>query len=119
MVTQAIGEETTAPQDVLAVLCTCPDAAVAQRLAGGLVGGGLAACVNVLPEIRSLYRWQGETCDEAEVLMIIKTTRGVYPALERWLRANHPYELPEVLALNVETGSEAYLGWVAAGVTGS
>jgi periplasmic divalent cation tolerance protein len=98
---------------VYVVLCTCPDGDVARRLAGGLVEARLAACVNVLPEIRSIYRWQGETCDDAEVLMIIKTTQAACPELERWLRSNHPYEVPEVLALPVEGGSHAYLDWVA------
>lgn len=98
--------------EVYAVLCTCPDSEVARRLAGGLLEAGLAACVNVLPEIRSIYRWQGETCDDAEVLMIIKTTQTAYPELERWLLANHPYDVPEVLALPVGLGSSSYLKWV-------
>ena len=99
--------------DVLTVLCTCPDAATARRLAGGLVELRKAACVNILPEIRSIYRWQGETCDDAEVLMIVKTTRGCYADLERWLMDNHPYDVPEVLALPVAAGSDDYLAWVA------
>ena len=99
--------------DVLTVFCTCPDPATARRLAGGLVERRMAACVNILPEIRSIYRWQGETCDDAEVLMIVKTTRGSYAGLERWLLANHPYDVPEVLALPVAAGSRDYLGWVA------
>ena len=98
--------------DVLAVLCTCPDAATAERLAGGLVGRRLAACVNILPEIRSIYRWQGETQDDAEVLMIAKTTRCAYAGLEAWLIEHHPYDVPEVLALPVAAGSAAYLEWV-------
>ena len=73
----------------------------------------MAACVNVLPEIRSIYRWQGETCEEAEVLMIAKTTAQAYPQLERWLQAQHPYEVPEVLALPAAAGSPGYLQWVA------
>ena len=99
--------------DVVAVFCTCPDAATARRLAGGLVERRLAACVNVLPEIRSIYLWQGETCDDAEVLMIAKTTLGSYADLQRWLLENHPYDVPEVLALPVAAGSRDYLAWVA------
>lgn len=99
--------------EVLAVLCTCPDEATAGRLAGGLVEERLAACVNILPAIRSIYRWKGETQDEPEVLMIAKTTRSAYPALEAWLTEHHPYDVPEVLALPVLRGSAAYLGWVA------
>jgi len=97
---------------VWVVLCTCPDGTTARRLAAGLVEARLAACVNILPEIRSIYRWQGETCDEAEVLMIAKTTVGAYPDLERWLRAQHPYDVPEVLALPVAAGGGDYLEWV-------
>jgi periplasmic divalent cation tolerance protein len=99
--------------DVIAVLCTCPDAATARRLAGGLVERRLAACVNILPEIRSIYRWQGKICDDAEVLMIVKTTRRSYAELEGWLVDNHPYDVPEVVALPVAAGAYGYLGWVA------
>lgn len=98
--------------DVLAVLCTCPDAATARRLADGLVEEGLAACVNILPEIRSIYRWRGATHDDGEVLMIAKTTRLTYAKLEAWLLRHHPYDVPEVLALPVAAGSSDYLDWV-------
>ena len=76
----------------LVVLCTCPDAEIAARLATGIVGADLAACVNVLSDIRSIYRWQGKVQDEAETLMIIKTTRARYADLEAWLRDHHPYD---------------------------
>lgn len=98
--------------EVLAVFCTCPDDATAGRLARGLVEARLAACVNILPAIRSIYRWKGETQDDPEVLMIVKTTRSAYKALETWLTEHHPYDVPEVLALPVQYGSTAYLGWV-------
>jgi len=94
------------------VLCTCPDQATAGRLAGGLVEEKLAACVNILPAIRSIYRWKGATQDDSEVLMIAKTTRSAYLALETWLTEHHPYDVPEVLALPVLHGSAAYLGGV-------
>ena len=102
---------------VLTVLCTCPDADTAGRLAGGLLDRRLAACVNVLPAIRSIYRWQGETCDDAEALMIIKTTAAAFAELAGWLEANHPYDVPEVLALPVAAGSRAYLDWVKSETT--
>lgn len=98
--------------DVLVVLCTCPDEATARRLAAGLVEAGLAACVNIVPEIRSIYRWQGETRDEAETLLVAKTTGRAYGGLENWLREHHPYEVPEVLALPVQAGAFGYLEWV-------
>ena len=98
--------------DVLVLLCTCPDEATAQQLAGGLLERKLAACVNILPEIRSMYRWQGVLHDDGETLMIIKTTRRAYAELETWLLQNHPYDVPEVLAVQVPAGSPAYLEWV-------
>jgi len=104
---------TTPDTDVLVVLCTCPDEDTAAELAGGLVEERLAACVNVLPAIRSIYRWQGQTCDDAEALMVIKTTADAFDALQDWLLDAHPYETPEVIALPVSAGSAVYLGWVA------
>jgi periplasmic divalent cation tolerance protein len=98
--------------EAIVVLCTCPDSSVARKLAGSLVGAGLAACVNVLPEIRSIYRWRGEVHDEAEVLMIAKTTRERYDDFERCLLDEHPYDVPEVLALPVTMGSAPYLAWL-------
>lgn len=102
------------PAEAVVVLCTCPDGAVARRLAGGLVEAGLAACVNVLPAIRSIYRWEGEVQDDEEVLMIVKTRGAAYPELEAWLLEHHPYEVPEVLALPIRQGSPAYLEWLNA-----
>jgi periplasmic divalent cation tolerance protein len=98
--------------EVLTVLCTCPDTDTAKSLAAGLVEQGLAACVNVLPEIRSIYRWRDEIHDEGEVLLLAKTSRQAYASLESWLLEHHPYEVPEVLALPVQAGAADYLDWV-------
>jgi periplasmic divalent cation tolerance protein len=98
--------------NALVVLCTCPDLALAEQLAGGLVEAGLAACVNILPQIRSIYRWDGKLQNDLEVLLIVKTTGAAYPGLERWLLENHPYDVPEVLALPVTAGADAYLSWL-------
>jgi len=100
--------------EALVVLCTCPDADTAKRLATGMVEADLAACVNIQAGIRSIYRWQGKVEDEAESLMIIKTTLSHYAELETWLREHHPYDVPEILALPVVTGSEPYLAWLTA-----
>ncbi len=94
---------------ILVVLCTCPDDAVAKNLASGLVHRRLAACVNVLPGIRSIYRWQGRVEEGGEVLMVIKAPEATYPALERWLQEQHPYDVPEIIALPVERGLPGYL----------
>lgn len=99
--------------DALLCLCTCPDPATARQLADTLVGERLAACVNIVPGLRSVYRWQGTThCDE-ETLLLIKTTRARYPALQARLPQLHPYELPELVAVEVADGLPAYLRWLA------
>ena len=72
----------------------------------------LAACVNLIPQVTSIYEWQGQLEETGEVLMLIKTTKHNYPAVESALRAKHPYELPEILAVPVEQGLTGYLDWV-------
>ncbi|QNN47788.1 divalent-cation tolerance protein CutA [Thermomonas brevis] len=99
--------------DVLLCLCTCPDAATAGQLAETLVGERLAACVNIVPGLRSVYRWQDAVQRDEEVLLLIKTTRARYPALQARLPALHPHELPELVAVEVADGLPAYLRWVA------
>jgi periplasmic divalent cation tolerance protein len=78
------------------------------------VGRRLAACVNILPGVTSVYEWQGTLEQSAEHLLLIKTTAAAYPALEAGLRAAHPYELPEICALPLARGLPAYLDWVSA-----
>ena len=97
----------------LLVFTNLPDRAVAEKLADALVGGGLAACVNILSPCRSVYRWKGELQHDEEFPLLIKTTRERYAALEQAIRAGHPYELPEIIAVPVERGLPAYLDWVA------
>ena len=100
------------------VLTNLPDRAAAEALAGRLVGDSLAACVNILAPCRSVYRWKGEVQSDEEHPLLIKTTRRVYPALEAAIRASHPYELPEIVALKVSAGLPAYLEWVASETRG-
>ena len=102
--------------EALVVLCTVPTAELAAELARTLVEARLAACGNVVPGLRSIYRWQGEVEDEPEVLLILKTTRERLPELRDELLKRDPYQVPEVLALPVEAGSAAYLEWLAAQV---
>jgi periplasmic divalent cation tolerance protein len=99
--------------DVLVVLVTTPTPERAAEIARALVEERLAACGNVLPAIRSIYRWEGKVQDEAEALLVLKTTRARLEALRARVLALHPYEVPEVIALPVEAGSEAYLAWIA------
>ncbi len=95
------------------VLSTFPDAEKAAEVARVLVDEQLAACVNLVPAIRSIYRWQGAVHDDAEALAIIKTTAERYPALAARLAALHPYEVPEILALPLADGHPPYLAWLA------
>ncbi|MBK7251014.1 MAG: divalent-cation tolerance protein CutA [Gammaproteobacteria bacterium] len=95
------------------VLCSCPDEAVARRIAHTLVDERLAACVNRLSALRSTYRWQGRIEDEPEVLLLIKAGSARFEALERRIRTLHPHEIPEIIALPIVAGSQAYLDWLA------
>ena len=98
----------------LLILTNCPNAEVAQAIARALVGERLAACVNVLAPCRSFYEWQGKLCEDEEVPVLIKTSAARYAALEARVRELHPYELPELIAVDITAGLPAYLGWVAA-----
>ena len=100
--------------DALVVLVTAPSAEQAAALARALVEARLAACGNVVPGLRSIYRWEGRVQDEPEALLVLKTTRDRLEALRERVLALHPYDVPEVLALPVEAGSAAYLAWLAA-----
>jgi periplasmic divalent cation tolerance protein len=86
------------------------------RLAALLVERELAACVQILPPVVSIYRWQGAIERANEVLILIKTTRAAYPLLETTIKENHPYQTPEIVALPVEAGLNDYLNWLAASV---
>jgi periplasmic divalent cation tolerance protein len=107
-----------APDTVLLCYCSCPDAASAAGIAEALVGERLAACVNRLSGISSTYRWQGAVTTEREELLMIKTTAGCFEALRTRLLQLHPHELPELIAVPVEQGHEAYLEWVRANAAG-
>jgi periplasmic divalent cation tolerance protein len=100
------------PSDCRVVLMTAPDAAVAERLARGLVEARLAACVNLVPGVTSIYRWQDAVQADAEVLLVAKTVVENVPALEAFLAREHPYECPEVVALDVASVGAAYLAWL-------
>ena len=99
--------------EVNVVLVTAPDTEVGRRIANALVGEGLAACVNIVPGIHSVYRWQGAVQEDSEVLLVVKTRADRLEALTERVGALHPYDLPEVLALSTAGGSAAYLDWVS------
>lgn len=94
--------------------CSCPDTEVATRIAETLVGERLAACVSVMPGMRSVYRWDGSLQRADEVLLLIKTSAARLPALTARVGDLHPYELPELLAVEVAAGLPAYLSWLEA-----
>jgi periplasmic divalent cation tolerance protein len=96
------------------VLCTAPDADAALRIARALVDERLVACVNVLPGVASVYRWQGRVQEDSEVLLVMKTQAQRLPALTERVAALHPYEVPEVLALAASEVAGPYAAWVRA-----
>lgn len=98
----------------LMVLVNVPDETVAHAIARTLVEQRLAACVNVLPAVQSVYRWQGKIEEAVEVPMLIKTTQARYAELEAAVKAAHPYDVPELIALPIVAGLPEYLGWVVA-----
>ncbi len=99
-------------EEVLTVFTTWPDLDTARTAARTLVEEKLAACGNIVPGVESVYRWEGKVETGAEVLVVFKTVIGSYQMFETRLRALHPYQVPEVLALRVTNGLPAYLRWV-------
>jgi periplasmic divalent cation tolerance protein len=107
-------EMSQTPGQTLLVLTNMPDESSAQTMAAALVEARLAACVNILAPCRSTFRWQGTVESAPEVPLLIKTTSLRYPDLEAAIRAGHPYELPEIIAVPLAHGLPGYLNWVAA-----
>jgi len=95
------------------VLCTVPSEEVGVTIARALLDERLVACVNIVPGVRSLYRYKGQLEDERELLLVIKSRRALYPRLEARVRMLHPYQVCEVLLLEVGAGAEPYLAWIA------
>lgn len=98
--------------EALVALVTCPNEESASKLAESLVGKGIAACVNLLPGLTSIYRWKGEICRDQETLLVIKTTVEKRIEVAEQLTQHHPYDEPELLFLPVQSGSESYLKWL-------
>ncbi|MGC6488965.1 MAG: divalent-cation tolerance protein CutA [Planctomycetota bacterium] len=102
--------------EIVVVLCTAP-AEAAEGLARDVVAQRLCACVNVLPAVRSYFRWEGRVDEAEEVLLVAKTTAAAFAALRDRLVALHPYDVPEVLALDVRDGLPSYLSWLTDAVS--
>jgi periplasmic divalent cation tolerance protein len=102
--------------DLIIVFCTFPDLGNARETGTALVESQLAACVNLIPAVESIYRWEGKVETAAEVLAIFKTTPSCWPRFESRLRELHPYDVPEIVALRPEQVTEAYARWVGKSV---
>ncbi len=100
-------------ESVLLVMTNMPDAASAERLARSLVEARLAACVNCLPGVRSVYHWQGKIEQAEETTLLIKTVQGRYAELEAAIRQAHPYQVPEIIAMPPTAGWPPYMAWIA------
>lgn len=92
--------------------CTCPDQEIAEQLAHGLINEKLAACVNIIPCIYSIYPWQGKIASTQEYLLLIKTQKHLFKQVACYIRKHHPYDLPEIVAVPINQGSPEYLQWI-------
>ena len=102
----------------IVVLITAGSEEEAQRLARAVVGEGVAACVNIIPRVRSVFRWEGQIADEQEHLLVVKTIEEAYERLERTIQTLHSYQVPEIIALPIHRGSSAYLTWIRDSIQG-
>ncbi len=98
--------------EAIVIFCTVPNTEVAEKIANHLVSSKLAACVNIVPQLTSIYTWKHELCNDSELLLIIKTKKNLYEMVENAIKSLHPYEIAEIIALPIVMGSTEYLGWV-------
>jgi len=105
------------PNNIELILCTCPDRGTSEKIAKRLVEDRLAACVNILPGLTSIYSWQDRLEMAEEHLLLIKSARDCYPAIEQAISDLHPYDLPEIIALPIAHGLPDYLKWIDACVS--
>jgi periplasmic divalent cation tolerance protein len=99
-------------EQVLVILVTAVNQREAVRIGEAMVNARLAACANIISRIQSIYRWKGKVVKAGEALLILKSTKSRYRALEKAIKAIHTYEIPEVIALSVKQGHDRYIGWV-------
>ncbi len=100
------------PTNFLIIYCTCPNKDVAEKIATIVIEKELAACANIVPNITSIYRWQGKVITDQEHLLLIKTDQTHYPDIEDIILTNHPYDVPEIIASSVQQGHTDYLNWI-------
>jgi len=94
------------------IFCTTPSPEVSEKIAAGLIDRQLAACCNILPEVRSVYRWQGQVESAGEQLLLIKSTEENFKAIEDFILNVHPYDVPEIISVPVTEGNRDYLMWI-------
>ena len=100
--------------DLLLVMTSLSDIEAAKVLAKGLIDANLAACVQLQPGVQSIYRWEGRICEEQEVVLVAKTTAAQWPAISDYIKQNHPYDVPEIIAQPITHSDPAYAQWVIA-----
>ena len=103
---------TSTDEEILLVMTTTADIETGKMLARQIINQQLAACCNIVPKITSIYRWQGELCEEQECLLVIKTAKTRFNQLNELIQTQHPYTTPEVIALPITSSSQEYLSWV-------
>ncbi len=96
----------------IVILTTCPDIETSKIISNSLVEHRLAACVNIIPGLESIYLWEGHVRNDSESLLIIKTSKDKYDAIESMIKTLHPYELPEVISVQIDNGFDKYLDWI-------
>ncbi|HPA73742.1 MAG TPA: divalent-cation tolerance protein CutA [Spirochaetota bacterium] len=96
----------------IVIFCTVPDQETADKIADALVVPGLAACVNIVPGLKSVYTWKGAVCRDSELLCVIKSRASLFGKIEAAVRAIHPYEVPEIIALPIVAGHAPYVNWI-------
>ena len=104
-------------QDYRLVITTCPSTTLAEQIARTLLDRQCAACVNILPGVRSIYRWQGKIADDNEVILLVKTIETCLPQVQQCIRELHTYDIPEMIALPIVNGFTPYLNWITESVT--
>jgi periplasmic divalent cation tolerance protein len=98
--------------NAIVTFCTCPDKTTAEKIARALVESQLAACVNIMPNLTSVYMWKGQIETDDEYLLVIKSSAQAYSTLETTIQRLHPYELPEIIALSIAQGLPEYINWI-------
>ena len=96
----------------ITVFCTVPDDSAAVKISERLVGEGLVACVNILPGVKSVYKWKGEVCRSGELLLIMKSRSEIFDKIKKEITGLHPYEVPEIISVDISDGNEPYLRWI-------